>query len=132
MSSMTLGTFGLLHAGHLKLLAVTAALPGATVIGVNSDRWVREFKGEPAEPEAQRLAAVRWAMPGAENVVINDGPGRYLIRRYTPTYLVIGSDWFGRYHEQINCTAAELDAWGVTVIYVDRPPGSPSTTALRD
>ena len=129
--SMTLGSFDLIHPGHLKLLRVTNRLSGGkpAIVGVNSDRWMREFKHAPTQTEKVRMEMMR-GLGLYATVLLNDGPGRKLIKKHKPTYLVIGSDWFGRYHEQIQCSPADLEQWGVTIIWVDRPDGSPSTSAL--
>src|SRR5215210_8449216 len=56
--------FDLLHVGHVRYLAAARALGDALVVAVNSDRTVRELKGEgrPVINEGERaevLAALR-------------------------------------------------------------------------
>ncbi|MCH7765010.1 MAG: adenylyltransferase/cytidyltransferase family protein, partial [Acidobacteria bacterium] len=67
----TNGCFDLLHAAHVRLLEQARALGEVLVVGINSDRSVRELKGEsrPLVPEAERaevLAAL--AVVGAGTV----------------------------------------------------------------
>lgn len=60
----TNGCFDLLHAGHVRYLQAARALGERLVVGLNSDRSVRELKGpgRPLTAEAERaevLAALR-------------------------------------------------------------------------
>ena len=60
----TNGVFDLLHVGHVRYLAEARALGDALVVAINSDRTVRELKGEgrPMMNENERaeiLAALR-------------------------------------------------------------------------
>jgi rfaE bifunctional protein nucleotidyltransferase chain/domain len=56
----TSGAFDLLHAGHADYLEKAKALCDALVVGVNSDRSVREYKGQdrPVIPERERIKLV--------------------------------------------------------------------------
>jgi rfaE bifunctional protein nucleotidyltransferase chain/domain len=56
----TSGAFDLLHAGHADFLEKAKALCEVLIVGVNSDRSVREYKGSdrPVVPEGQRLILV--------------------------------------------------------------------------
>src|SRR5688500_6631367 len=60
----TNGVFDLLHVGHVRYLAAARALGDALVVAINSDRTVRELKGNgrPVIKESERaeiLAALR-------------------------------------------------------------------------
>src|SRR6266851_6873276 len=60
----TNGVFDLLHVGHVRYLAAARALGDALVVAINSDRTVRELKGDgrPVINESERaeiLAALR-------------------------------------------------------------------------
>src|SRR6266508_3550387 len=60
----TNGVFDLLHVGHVRYLAAAHALGDALVVAINSDRTVRELKGNgrPVFNEHERaeiLAALR-------------------------------------------------------------------------
>ncbi len=52
----TNGCFDLLHVGHVRNLEATKALGDVLVVGLNSDKSVREGKGDarPIVPEAER------------------------------------------------------------------------------
>lgn len=70
----TNGCFDLFHEGHALSLAQAAALGDALVVGLNSDRSVRELKGEgrPLCPQQAR-AEVLCALECVDHVVIFDG-----------------------------------------------------------
>lgn len=131
MRVLTIGTFDLIHDGHRRLFA-RASLFGDVYVGVNSDRFVREYKGRPPEcSENLRLFAVEHD-PFVSRVRLNDGPGIDLIRAVEPNLLVVGSDWLGRdYPAQLGTTADELAALRVGVLFLPRTPGI-STTQLRE
>lgn len=134
MRVLTIGTFDLYHAGHDNLLWRCVDYFGDEsylYVGVNSDRFVEQYKGQrPVQDEETRLARVRkhgWS-PWA---TINDGPGDALIRQIKPNLLVIGSDWHDRYLPQINMSAEELfDELRCGIVYLPRTPDV-STTELR-
>ncbi len=91
----TNGCFDLLHAAHVRLLEQARALGEALVVGINSDRSVRELKGEnrPLVPEAER-AKVLAALAVVDAVTIFDeATPRELIAALLPDVLVKGGDW---------------------------------------
>ncbi len=91
----TNGCFDLLHAAHVRLLEQARALGEALVVGINSDRSVRELKGEnrPLVPEAER-AEVLAALAVVDAVTIFDeATPRELIAALLPDVLVKGGDW---------------------------------------
>lgn len=132
MTVLTIGTFDLFHLGHLRLLQ-RAAQFGHLEVGVNSDKFVREYKGSlPVVPEAERMEIVG-ALKCVGRALLNDGPGVELIYRLRPNYLVIGSDWHARdYLAQIDIKhQTQLDALGTGIVYLPRTPGV-STTERRN
>src|SRR5262245_13813803 len=69
----TNGVFDLLHPGHVRYLQAARAEGDALIVGVNSDRSVREIKGptRPINPEHER-AEVLAALACVDAVVIFD------------------------------------------------------------
>lgn len=129
MRVLTIGTFDLLHTGHRHLIA-RAAGSGELTVGVNSDRFVTEYKGEPIQSQDARMRRIA-ALEHVADVRLNDGPGRDLIEDVKPDLLVVGSDWADRdYLAQIGCTRELLEDLGCDLLFVARLPGF-STTALR-
>ncbi|HYK91960.1 MAG TPA: D-glycero-beta-D-manno-heptose 1-phosphate adenylyltransferase [Acidobacteriota bacterium] len=91
----TNGCFDLLHVGHVRYLNQARAMGDALVIAVNSDRSVREIKGEgrPIVPEAER-AEVLAALACVDHVFIFDDPTpQRVIDAIVPDVLVKGADW---------------------------------------
>jgi rfaE bifunctional protein nucleotidyltransferase chain/domain len=91
----TNGCFDLIHPGHVRYLQQAWALGDALAVAVNSDRTVRELKGEgrPIVLEAER-AEVLAALGCVDYVVIFDDltPQR-MIASLLPDVLVKGGDW---------------------------------------
>jgi D-beta-D-heptose 7-phosphate kinase/D-beta-D-heptose 1-phosphate adenosyltransferase len=91
----TNGCFDLLHPGHVALLERARAEGDFLVVGLNSDRSVREIKGEgrPVVPEAER-AEVLEGLECVDRVVIYDETTPAdLIAALVPDVLVKGADW---------------------------------------
>ena len=89
------GVFDLLHIGHLRYLQQARELGDALIVGLNSDRSVREIKGpdRPITAEAER-AEILEALSCVDGVVIFDAATPYaLIRTLQPDALVKGADW---------------------------------------
>ncbi|MCL2000151.1 MAG: NUDIX domain-containing protein [Planctomycetes bacterium] len=70
----TNGCFDLFHAGHVRALEAARSLGDVLVVGLNSDRSVRELKGEgrPLCGEADRVAILS-ALEPVSRVLIFDG-----------------------------------------------------------
>lgn len=91
----TNGCFDLLHPGHVRYLAQARELGEALIVGLNSDRSVRELKG-PRRPilRAEERAEVMAALACVDFVTIFDEPTPLeLIARLRPDILVKGGDW---------------------------------------
>jgi D-beta-D-heptose 7-phosphate kinase/D-beta-D-heptose 1-phosphate adenosyltransferase len=91
----TNGCFDILHVGHVRYLNEARSLGDALVVGVNSDRSVREIKGEarPVVPEYER-AEVLAALACVDRVFIFDDPTpKQVIDAIVPDILVKGADW---------------------------------------
>jgi D-beta-D-heptose 7-phosphate kinase/D-beta-D-heptose 1-phosphate adenosyltransferase len=91
----TNGCFDLLHAGHVRLLGAARALGDLLVVGLNTDRSVREIKGprRPLTPQAER-AEVLAGLASVDYVTFFDEPDPgALIAALEPDVLVKGGDW---------------------------------------
>ncbi len=91
----TNGVFDLLHVGHVRYLAQARSLGDALVVAINSDRTVRELKGNgrPVINESER-AEILAALRQVDYVTIfDDVSPRSLIAGLLPDVLVKGGDY---------------------------------------
>jgi rfaE bifunctional protein nucleotidyltransferase chain/domain len=91
----TNGVFDLLHVGHVRYLAEARALGDLLLVAINSDRTVRELKGEgrPITNENER-AEILAALRQVDYVTIfDDISPRALITQLLPDVLVKGGDY---------------------------------------
>ena len=125
----TNGVFDLLHVGHLRYLQHARGLGGALIVGLNSDRSVRQIKGpdRPITVAAER-AEVLEALACVDGVVIFDEETpRDLIDALQPDVLVKGADWA----EDSIVGRDIVEARGGRVVRVAIEPGH-STTKIVD
>ena len=91
----TNGVFDILHVGHVRYLEAARGLGDALVVAINSDRTVRELKGEdrPLVNQHER-AEILAAMRAVTYVTIfDDLSPRSLIAELVPDILVKGGDY---------------------------------------
>jgi D-beta-D-heptose 7-phosphate kinase/D-beta-D-heptose 1-phosphate adenosyltransferase len=124
----TNGVFDLLHIGHVRYLASARALGDALVVGVNSDRTVRELKGEgrPIVNEHER-AEILAALRQVDFVTIfDDVSPRSIIASVLPDVLVKGGDYaLDEIHGR-----EEVEAAGGRVVSLPFVPGASTTNIL--
>lgn len=91
----TNGCFDLLHPGHIRYLQEARRLGDALIVALNSDRSVRELKGEkrPILDQNER-SEVMAALGCVDYVTIFDeSTPREIIAALLPDVLVKGGDW---------------------------------------
>jgi len=92
----TNGCFDLLHIGHTRYLEEAKQLGERLVVGINSDKSVRQLaKGanRPILPEDQRAEVIA-ALGCVDYVILFDEPDPLnLIKAIQPNVLVKGGDW---------------------------------------
>ena len=92
---LTNGCFDLLHPGHVALFEAARAQGDVLVVALNSDRSVREIKGQgrPLVPAGER-AETLLALEAVDRAVIYDEPTPLaVITALRPDVLVKGADW---------------------------------------
>ena len=123
----TNGVFDLLHVGHVRYLGQARTLGDALIVAINSDRGVRELKGDhrPIIEENER-AEVLAALRDVTYVTIFDQISpRALIAQVLPDVLVKGGDYsLDEIHGR-----EEVEAAGGRVVSLPFVEGE-STTAL--
>lgn len=132
MKVLTIGTFDLLHFGHIAFLQECKKL-GDLTVGVNTDLFAESFKRRPIMSQAERFHALYQL---GYDVMLNESAGRSLIELTRPDLLAVGSDWARKdYYRQINVDQDFLDQRGMTLAYVpyvhDRMPISTSEIIRR-
>ena len=95
----TNGCFDILHRGHIEMFEYAKSLGDELIVGIDSDRRVREDKGEdrPINSLDDR-AIVLQSIKYIDRVVEFDSTNelRNLIKDIRPDIMVIGSDWKGK------------------------------------
>jgi len=125
----TNGCFDLIHAGHVRYLQEAGALGDALAVAVNSDRTVRELKGDgrPILLETER-AEVLAALGCVDYVVIFDDLNpQKVVASLLPDVLVKGGDW--RVEQIVG--REEVEAAGGQVISLPYVEGA-STSEIID
>ncbi len=125
----TNGVFDLLHVGHVRYLAAARSLGDALVVAINSDRTVRELKGDnrPVVNENERaeiLAALRAVTYVS---VFDEISPRSLITKLLPDVLVKGGDYaLDEIHGR-----EEVEAAGGRVVSLPFVEGSSTSTIIE-
>ncbi|MFZ1289369.1 MAG: D-glycero-beta-D-manno-heptose 1-phosphate adenylyltransferase [Melioribacteraceae bacterium] len=91
----TNGCFDILHAGHVDYLTKAKEFGDVLIIGLNSDKSVREIKGKkrPIVTQEER-AYILNNLKCVDYVVLFDEPTpKQLIEKIIPDVLIKGGDW---------------------------------------
>ncbi|MGP1397464.1 MAG: D-glycero-beta-D-manno-heptose-7-phosphate kinase [Inquilinaceae bacterium] len=124
----TNGCFDLLHPGHIALMGQARAACDRLIVGLNSDASVQRLKGpdRPVQAEVAR-ATVLASLAAVDLVVVfaEDTP-LALIEAIRPDVLVKGAD----YTIDRVVGAAEVEAYGGTVMLADLAPGHSTTATI--
>lgn len=119
------GTFDVLHQGHLELLNFASGY-GSVRVGIDSDRRVKEFKGDlrPINSLKERMLMME-SLRFVDSVVSFDSDSELEnhIRLWNPHYLIIGSDYKDK-----RVIGSE---WVDQVIFFDRIEGFSSTEKIN-
>jgi len=124
----TNGCFDLLHPGHVSLLRQSRSRCDRLVVGLNSDRSVRELKGptRPVQEEAAR-AQVLASLADVDAVVIFDEETPIaLIEALRPDLLVKGAD----YTVETVVGAEIVKAYGGEIYLADLAAGHSTTATI--
>ncbi len=123
------GCFDLFHVGHIRYLEGAKALGGFLIVGINSDRQVRDLKGKgrPYMPDRERaeiIAAIRCV----DAVTIFDEPTvEELILAIRPDFHAKGTD----YTTETVPEREVVRSYGGTVAIVGDPKDHSSTSLIN-
>lgn len=121
------GTFDLFHAGHVELLRECRKLAGSdgtVVVGLNTDQFVADYKGDPPVGTYRERETVLRACRYVDFVVPNSGgaDSRPAILTVCPDWIAIGSDWAAKdYYGQMGFTPEWLSKQNISLVYIPRP-----------
>ena len=110
---MTNGCFDLLHPGHVACLQEARRHGDYLLVGLNSDRSVRELKG-PGRPivDQQGRAEMLAALACVDYVVIfDDASVAGLVERVLPDVLVKGGQYAARRSSGTRSSCATAAGW---------------------
>ncbi len=126
------GTFDLFHSGHVAFLR-KCALVGSVTVSLNTDEFIRNYKGNAPVMSYAEREAVLLACRYVDAVVPNVGgaDSTVAIDLAQPDIIIVGSDWARRdYYKQMGFTQDWLDERGIGLAYIPYTQGI-STTELK-
>jgi glycerol-3-phosphate cytidylyltransferase len=127
------GTFDLFHAGHvnfLKRCKEIAGELGSVVVSLNTDEFIKEYKGKPPIVSFSDRMAVLKACQYVDQVIANSGgaDSKPTILQVSPNIVAIGTDWAKKdYYKQMQFTQDWLDEKDISLIYIPYTKGISST-----
>ena len=127
------GTFDLFHAGHvnfLKRCKEIAGELGSVVVSLNTDEFIKEYKGKPPVVSFSDRMAVLKACKYVDQVIANSGgaDSKPTILQVSPNIIAIGTDWARKdYYKQMQFTQYWLDEKDMSLIYIPYTKGISST-----
>lgn len=93
------GTFDILHLGHIRLLNYAKSLGDILIVAIDTDRRVKELKGEarPINTQGDRLYLLQ-NLKSVDNVCLFDSESELerIIQSFKPDIMVKGSDYRGK------------------------------------
>lgn len=128
----TNGTFDLLHPGHVQSLQQARALGDVLVVGVNSDRSVKAYKG-PTRPilTQNERAAMLAAVECVDCVVVfdEDTPAESLVKLQPDIHCK--GDEYAPPHGKPVPERAVVEGYGGRIAYLPLLPGLSTSELLR-
>jgi len=125
----TNGVFDLLHVGHVRYLAQARAFGDALIVAINSDRAVRELKGNdrPIINQDERAEVLSALRDVSQVTIFDEISPRSLIRELLPDVLVKGGDYgLDEIHGR-----EEVEAAGGRVVSLPFIQGSSTTKIIE-
>lgn len=124
---MVNGTFDILHRGHLELLNFARNQGDQLLVAIDTDRRVRELKGEtrPINNQEDRKLFL-YNLRAVDTVALFDSKEELveIMKEYRPDVYVKGSDWKG--------SASTAEKYCPKVIYYDRVGNYSTTNTIQD
>lgn len=121
---LTVGSFDVLHAGHVNFLRQCRAIAdkdGKVVVSLNTDEFIESYKGVKPVFSYEERKTLLEQLEYVDEVIPNIGgaDSKPAILQVKPNFIVIGSDWASKdYYVQMQFTQEWLDEQGIVLIYV--------------
>lgn len=126
----TQGAYDMFHIGHLNLIKHAKEYCDYLIVGVNSDKLIKEYKNKyPVINENERAEIVRNIKDVDECIIANTLDKEVALAKHHYDVIFIGDDWRG--NPRWNQTIIDLKKHNVDVIFLPRTEGI-SSTELTD
>lgn len=126
----TQGTYDLFHIGHLNLLNNAKAQCDYLIVGVNSDRLVKEYKNKDTVIKQNDRARIVENIKAVDKVYITDTLDKNIVAEHIKfDAIFIGSDW--QNDERWKKTQVEMKEKGIDVVFLPHTDGI-STTIINE
>lgn len=126
----TQGVYDMFHVGHLNLLMNAKEKCDYLIVGVNSDKLVKEYKSKETIIREEDRARIVESIKYVDQVYITDTLDKVnVLKKIKFDAVFIGDDWKGsaRWEE----TEKRLEKFGIDVVYLPHTD-SISSTMLRE
>ena len=123
MRVISLGSFDLMHRGHVLLIKKCFEIGSWVGIGLNTDGFYAKYRGyKPVMTYKERYDAIKAIFPEvriSENDQ-RDGSAKRIIAQTGAKLIVVGSDWARKdYVGQLGLNWDWLDSKGIGICYVN-------------
>lgn len=126
----TQGAYDMFHIGHLNLINHAKEQCERLIVGVNSDRLIREYKKKSAVINETERAAIVGNLKAVDECIVVDTLDKIGVwEKYHFDAIFIGDDWKG--NPRWEKTRVDLAERGATLVYLPRTQGV-SSTELAD
>jgi D-beta-D-heptose 7-phosphate kinase/D-beta-D-heptose 1-phosphate adenosyltransferase len=125
----TNGCFDIIHRGHIKYLEDAAKKCDILIVGLNSDKSVKNIKGfkRPINPQKDRLSVVAALSSVDYTVLFSQKTPLDLINKIKPDVLIKGADW-----QKKNIVGAkEVSAYGGKISRIRFLKGYSTSNIIR-
>lgn len=125
----TNGCFDILHRGHLEYLSASRALGDVLVVGMNSDKSVRELKGSgrPVNNQEDRAVMLAGLKPVDYVVIFDELEASEFLRATQPDIYTKGADYQAKTLPEFKASQ-EI---GVRIEFIDLVEGKSTTSILE-
>ena len=122
----TQGTYDLFHIGHLNLLNNAKSMCNYLIVGINSDKLVKEYKNKDTVIKQEDRAKIVSAIKGVDKVYITTTLDKLeILKQIKFDAIFIGDDWKG--NDRWEKTKKDLNELGVDVVFLPHTDGISTT-----